>query len=596
VDYVVFIALAPFAAAATLAVGVLAWRRRQAAGGRELAALAALSTGWVVLNALEVLHPTPGGTLFFAEAVYAVTPFIPAAWLAFALAFADRSGRAWTWVIRGIAAVGVATGALALTNDTHGLIWHEVAFAPHGPFLGLDVRYGPWFWVHAGLAWTSMLAGAVVILRVYLDAGRHVRRLSAWVAVGALLPVAINVLHVARVLPVAKDFSPIAVAVGAACFGLGLLRYRLLDLRPVARGVLLDRLGAGVLVLDAQHRVVDVNPAMERLLGVPGGALGQPIGAFLSPAQVEAFRPFGFENDAHGEVTLGEGDAQRHYDLQISPLTDRHGEIHGRLVVLHDVTARRAAEAALEARNADLDAFAHTVAHDLKNPIQNVMGFSEILAEEGADLPPEVLRECAETVHRTARKMQAIVHELLLLAGVQQETVTPVPLAMGGIVAEALDRLHPMIARAGAVVTVAPRWPTALGYAPWVEEVWANYVSNAVKYGAVAGHPARIALGADADASGDGGGGAVRFWVTDEGPGPPEGADLFLPFTRVGQVRAEGHGLGLSIVRRIVERLGGTCGVEPRPTGGSLFWFALPPAPLEPAAVAPLRASRHVGM
>jgi signal transduction histidine kinase len=119
-------------------------------------------------------------------------------------------------------------------------------------------------------------------------------------------------------------------------------------------------------------------------------------------------------------------------------------------------------------------------------------------------------------------------------------------------------------------------WPKALGYAPWIEEVWVNYLSNAIKYG---GRPPRVELGAAVQAGGSTPP-TVRFWSQDDGPGltPEEQARLFVPFTRLAQGKAKGHGLGLSIVRRIVEKLGGEVGVESEgvPGQGSLFFFTLP--------------------
>jgi signal transduction histidine kinase len=112
-----------------------------------------------------------------------------------------------------------------------------------------------------------------------------------------------------------------------------------------------------------------------------------------------------------------------------------------------------------------------------------------------------------------------------------------------------------------------------LGHGPWIAEVWSNYLSNAVKYG---GQPPRIQLGADLVAERA----RVRFWVQDNGPGltPEQQAALFQPFARVTETRVKGHGLGLSIVRRIAEKLGGNAGVESQPGAGSRFWFELPAA------------------
>ncbi len=109
-----------------------------------------------------------------------------------------------------------------------------------------------------------------------------------------------------------------------------------------------------------------------------------------------------------------------------------------------------------------------------------------------------------------------------------------------------------------------------MGYAPWIEEVWANYLSNGLKYG---GQPPLLEIGADRQDDGN-----IRFWVRDNGPGLTEEAiaRLFTPFTRLHKDRAEGHGLGLSIVQQIVEKLGGEVGVENAESQGSLFYFTLP--------------------
>jgi two-component system sensor histidine kinase/response regulator len=247
--------------------------------------------------------------------------------------------------------------------------------------------------------------------------------------------------------------------------------------------------------------------------------------------------------------------------------------------------ALRQYAAELKARNEELDAFAHTVAHDLKNPLNNVINSAELLTQDSASPLDETQQECLQTIARSALKMGNIIDELLLLAGVRRTEVVIEPLDMAGIVAEARLRLADLIedTRAKIILSGASAWPVAKGYGPWVEEVWVNYLSNALKYG---GQPPRVELGADLNPFSlvEGGEGRcmVRFWVHDNGQGlaPEDQARLFTPFTRLDQVRAKGHGLGLSIVRRIVEKLGGQVGVESDGMAGqgSTFFFTLPGA------------------
>ncbi len=220
---------------------------------------------------------------------------------------------------------------------------------------------------------------------------------------------------------------------------------------------------------------------------------------------------------------------------------------------------------------AELDAYAHTVAHDLKNPLTALVGFSSLLLKRFRRLTDEEIEQNLAMIAQNARKMTNIIDELLLLSSVRKvDEVSCEPLDMAHIVAEAKSRLVDMVAESNALIEEPETWPLALGHAAWVEEVWANYLSNAIKYG---GKPPHIRLGGEVGPNGQ-----ARFWVQDNGPGltPEECARLFTPFERLGQVRAKGHGLGLSIVQRIVQKLGGEVGVESTPGVGSVFYFTLP--------------------
>ena len=129
-----------------------------------------------------------------------------------------------------------------------------------------------------------------------------------------------------------------------------------------------------------------------------------------------------------------------------------------------------------------------------------------------------------------------------------------------------------MIKDSGARIKSPQNWPHSIGHAPWVEEVWANYLSNAIKYG---GTPPVIEVGADFD-----GNNRTKYWIKDNGKGlsSVEQKKLFRKYARLDPEKAEGYGLGLSIVKRITEKLGGTVGIVSSgiPGEGSLFYFTLP--------------------
>ena len=274
-----------------------------------------------------------------------------------------------------------------------------------------------------------------------------------------------------------------------------------------------------------------------------------------------------------GVLALGRANAQ-----PFSPVQVQQGQLfsqleHARLynLALSELTERQQAEAALRAQNAELDAFAHTVAHDLKSPLTALIGNGELLQLCVEDGSIDNLAEQAATMVRVGHKMARIIDELLLLASVRKHsTVTRSVLDMDEILQEVDLRLAPLRQATQATVTLPERWPAALGYAPWLEEVWTNYLSNAMKYG---GPAPQIVLGANESAHG-----FVHFWVRDSGPGisAEQQERLFTAFTRLHVSAAEGHGLGLSIVQRIVAKLGGEVGVCSEPGQGSTFFFTLP--------------------
>ncbi|NDJ34660.1 MAG: GAF domain-containing sensor histidine kinase [Chloroflexi bacterium] len=217
----------------------------------------------------------------------------------------------------------------------------------------------------------------------------------------------------------------------------------------------------------------------------------------------------------------------------------------------------------------ELDAFAETVAHDLKRPLGVLYGYANLLLD--AQLTEEERYDFANKIVVTAERMEDIINSLLMLASSHADVeILPVNMAM--CVDVALSELEPLILNRGAHITQPDAWPRVLGYGQWVTAVWANYISNAIKYG---GEPPRIELGATA-ANDD----MVQFWVSDNGIGltPEQQTQLFTPFVRLDHTNSDGHGLGLSIVRRIVERLGGKVGVTSQPGEGSVFSFTLPRA------------------
>lgn len=235
-------------------------------------------------------------------------------------------------------------------------------------------------------------------------------------------------------------------------------------------------------------------------------------------------------------------------------------------------TARRELEEKnrqLMEQNQELDAFAQTVAHDLRSPLTSVFNALALLQEFAVPALPPDMQRVFEISLNASQKMNRIIDELLLLASVRKGEIQPYAIEMSYIIEQVQQRLAHQIKDSQAEITIPNQWPRTFGHGPWVEEVWSNYISNGIKYG---GKPPKLTLGYDEQPDG-----IIRFWVKDNGAGIPleAQADLFTEFTRLNQNQAKGHGLGLSIVRRIMDKLDGQAGIESDGNSGCLFYFTL---------------------
>jgi two-component system sensor histidine kinase/response regulator len=209
----------------------------------------------------------------------------------------------------------------------------------------------------------------------------------------------------------------------------------------------------------------------------------------------------------------------------------------------------------------DLDAFTYTVAHDLKRPLSLIIGYSDLLIGEYETMPKEEWVECLQAIDQAAQKMNDSINELMLLVHVRdEERVEIAPLDMGSIVTEALARLDYLIKRREVKITQPTQWPKALGYAPWVEEIWYAFISEILRLDA---SPLHIDIGTSEEK-----GNTARFWVQVSDRG----------FTAEQQGRL-GRIIGSfksDLVKRILKNLGGTLGAVGDIGYGGELYFTLP--------------------
>jgi len=234
----------------------------------------------------------------------------------------------------------------------------------------------------------------------------------------------------------------------------------------------------------------------------------------------------------------------------------------------------------LRLRIEDLDAYNHTIAHDLKSPLSSILLSSELVQLHLPDDTPEKAQNFIESIRLSATQMNKMIDQLLLLAKLRHLDEDMKVVDVPTIVKDALFRFKHLIEANGIEIHIDDNLPNALGQEQWVEEIFANLISNAIKYMGDENPNPSITIRGTLDNNDR----MIRYEVSDTGIGikPDDIKRLFEMFTRVEGTNAEGLGLGLSIVRRIINRLGGKLGVESVFGEGSTFWFTLRYNPQQP--------------
>ena len=336
----------PFYAAVLMAAGTAdvaaafgVWRRRGNPGRNSLC-IAMLATAlWSFAYALELSAPTTSDRELWGALKYVGITALPPAWLMFALQYTGRVARPSRLFVGALAIEPLVVLSLLVVPGTR----HLIRSYPPGPAQAIPtVETGVLYWPHVVYSNVLVLTASAILLVTVMRVSRLYWRQSITLLVAICLPLIGNAMADFNAPPFQHlDPSPLATSVAAWVLVLGVLRYRLLDLRPVARTHVVETMQDAVLVADAHGHVVDLNPAAVRLLGRRAGELlGRPVAALLS----DLAQPIGYPDPGVYDVQFDAPGRERDMELAVAPLEDARGATAGRVLVFRDVTERRELE------------------------------------------------------------------------------------------------------------------------------------------------------------------------------------------------------------------------------------------------------------
>lgn len=291
-QYLLFLVLAPFALAGTLSALLLPRIVHSYQRYAGLRFFIWVQLFYLVNNVAEFFAGVPSLKHALASFDYVFIGSGPALWLLFSLEYTGMVRRSRPWMSL-LFALPVAAGAAALAQGADGVIWRGLEFYPY-PW-GLAMRsgsYGPLALILFAYDYALLVVGSFILMREAILSHRLYRRQTAWLMAGMLLPLASHFVYTTRLIPGwTKDFSAIAGAFGGFCFSVGTLRYRLFTIRPVSRQTVLQHMRVGMMVIDPEGSIIDLNHAAcvmigkseLQLLGLPA----EPVLAALGEKRYE---------------------------------------------------------------------------------------------------------------------------------------------------------------------------------------------------------------------------------------------------------------------------------------------------------------------
>ena len=341
-----------------------------------------------------------------------------------------------------------------------------------------------------------------------------------------------------------------------------------------------------IFMLDPQGYVATWNTGAELMKGYRADEIiGKYFSCFYMPEDINAGKPqHELEIAASGERYEEEGwrlrrDGSRFWaNVVITALHDVTGQLRGFVKVTRDITERKQAEKdredklLLEARNAELDRFAYTVSHDLRSPLTTITGFLKFLQSDIAKDNKDRIQQDVKRIEAAVRTLRGRLDKVLELSRAGLAAYEPETISLDKLVAEILELMSGPLEAHGVYIIVQPDLPNVLGDKTRLGQLMQNLVENAIKYRNPQTQP-EIEIGY----TGMDDRGYVTLFVRDNGIGIPKEnqGNIFELFNKVN-ANSEGSGIGLALVKRIIDVHGGRIWLESETGTGSTFFFTLP--------------------
>lgn len=578
----------PLILAALLDIGpiIYAWSRRANARVIPYLFMMAGVDLWLLAYALEISSTTVPQIIFWANIAYLGIVTVPVAWLVFCLVYTN-SHRPIPLRLVLILLIEPAIIILSMwTDEFHHLFRQAVVLNTSGPFAVLDITRGPLFWVHTAYSYAMLGYGIYLLFVAYTRSSGIYRAQIRVMLLGASAPWLANILYILFLAPIIFiDPTPLAFFVTGSMFAWGMFGFRLMDLAPVARNWVIEQMDDGMIVLDRQNQVVDINPAAANLIGQPANQLIGHNGAELFAEWPDLAAKYRDVEKVITEIQFPTETGTRYIYLKILPFYDKDHQLNGRLLMIRDITEQREAAIALQIAKEKADAanrtkstFLANMSHELRTPLSAIIGYSELLEEHATSIEDAYAPPRLEKIKTSATHLLNIVNDILDLSKIEagQMKLHVEAFNIRQVVETAVAMVQPILLENQNEITVeiADEIEIMVADPMKVRQILLNLLHNAAKF-TKKGKIEVIVRPDEIEPT------LFLFEVKDNGIGisPEQITKIFQPFSQADDSTARrfgGTGLGLAISQYFCHMMQGNIVIQSQPGQGSCFTVQLP--------------------
>ncbi len=526
-------------------LALFAWRSYPSRNIYPFLALSIAIAWWSFGYAMELSCVEMEHKILWAKLEYFSIVALPVTWLFLILHYIGR--REWI-TKRNIAMLFLLPAAilfLVLTNEYHHLVWENIEMVKVASISVLDISHGPAFWLHVIYSYTIIFLTIFILIHAIFSLSHLYRKQYFMLLIGALMPWIGNAMYALGVNPIAPlDITPITLLFSVLAAALAVLRFRFLEIVPVARETLIEDMGDAIIVLDEHNKILDANPAAGKIFGIlPSKYVGSFIDEVMR-GKGELIKYFKMDR-VNEEIAIKDNGAIRYYNIRISPLHDKQGRKIGRLVILRDVTTNKKNEERIKRLNEELKLINKIMRHDIVTDLQIIQGLLEIYRDEKDD---ELLQKAMKRVEKSMKLIRRMRDaEAIATSGIELKEYN-----MRQVIEDVVKNYSIEINISGDCTVMA-------------DDAIFSVVDNIIRNAIVHGEARKIDV--KMEEIGD----ICKISFADYGKGVPDEVKDKIFQERFSYGERGGSGLGLYIVRKIVESYGGKIYIEDNEPSGAVF-------------------------